>query len=137
MHNGYKCLDMSMGRIYISRVVVFDETVFPFSTPAVSVDASVLAKAIHFPHDKPVTSEHVRNYDLPYLSTDPPVQGDALPLQMPSPSVGCSLEPVIDVHGEAMQGAPPAGVPEVHSAPPVGPAPSMPAHGPHPAPTSD
>jgi hypothetical protein len=31
MHKGFKCLDMSSGRIYISRDVVFDEHVFPFS----------------------------------------------------------------------------------------------------------
>ncbi len=30
-HNGYKCLDIATGRIYISRDVVFDENVFPFS----------------------------------------------------------------------------------------------------------
>jgi hypothetical protein len=31
-HKGYKCLDISTGRVYISRDVVFDETVFPFFT---------------------------------------------------------------------------------------------------------
>lgn len=31
MHKGFKCLDISTGRIYISRDVVFDEHVFPFS----------------------------------------------------------------------------------------------------------
>jgi hypothetical protein len=31
MHKGFKCLDISSGRVYISRDVVFDETVFPFS----------------------------------------------------------------------------------------------------------
>jgi hypothetical protein len=30
MHKGFKCLDISTGRIYISRDVVFDEHVFPF-----------------------------------------------------------------------------------------------------------
>ena len=30
-HKGYKCLDASTGRIYISRDVVFDEAVFPFA----------------------------------------------------------------------------------------------------------
>jgi hypothetical protein len=30
-HKGYKCLDVSSGRVYISRDIVFDETVFPFS----------------------------------------------------------------------------------------------------------
>jgi len=31
LHKGYKCLDISTGRIYISRDVIFDENVFPFS----------------------------------------------------------------------------------------------------------
>ena len=32
MHKGFKCLDPSEGRIYISRDVVFDEGVFPFAS---------------------------------------------------------------------------------------------------------
>ena len=31
IHKGFKCLDHKTGRIYISRDVVFDETLFPFS----------------------------------------------------------------------------------------------------------
>jgi hypothetical protein len=31
LHNGFKCLDPSVGRVYISRDVVFDEQVYPFS----------------------------------------------------------------------------------------------------------
>ena len=31
LHKGYKCLEISTGRIYISRDVIFDETLFPFS----------------------------------------------------------------------------------------------------------
>jgi hypothetical protein len=31
MHKGFKCLDISKGRIYISRDVLFDESVFPFA----------------------------------------------------------------------------------------------------------
>ena len=29
-HHGYKCLDLSTGRVYVSRHVVFDETMFPY-----------------------------------------------------------------------------------------------------------
>lgn len=32
MHKGFKCLDPTEGRIYISQDVIFDETVFPFSS---------------------------------------------------------------------------------------------------------
>lgn len=31
LHKGFKCLDPSSGRVYISRDVVFDETLFPFA----------------------------------------------------------------------------------------------------------
>lgn len=31
LHKGYKCLEPSEGRVYISRDVVFDENVFPFA----------------------------------------------------------------------------------------------------------
>jgi histone deacetylase 1/2 len=31
-HKGYKCLDISSGRLYISRDIVFDEIVFPFAS---------------------------------------------------------------------------------------------------------
>jgi hypothetical protein len=31
LHKGFKCLNPSIGKVYISRDVVFDEQVFPFS----------------------------------------------------------------------------------------------------------
>lgn len=31
LHKGFKCLDIASGRIYISRDVVFDESIFPFA----------------------------------------------------------------------------------------------------------
>jgi histone deacetylase 1/2 len=32
LHKGYRCLDISTGCIYISRDIVFDETVLPFAS---------------------------------------------------------------------------------------------------------
>ena len=31
-HKGVKCLEVSIGHVYISRDVVFDENVFPFAS---------------------------------------------------------------------------------------------------------
>jgi hypothetical protein len=42
MHKGYKCLDHSTSCIYISRDVIFDEKIFEFATPGVTVDVSKL-----------------------------------------------------------------------------------------------
>ena len=65
---------------------MFDESVFPFASPATTVDVSTLVHAITFPSSEPATSDHVRNYDMPYLSTDvsPP---DVSPLVQVSSSL--------------------------------------------------
>jgi outer membrane receptor for monomeric catechols len=34
LYKGYKCLDMNMGRAYISRDAIFDEAKFSFSNPS-------------------------------------------------------------------------------------------------------
>jgi hypothetical protein len=49
MHKGYKCLDISTGRIYISRDVVFDETVFPFASLHPNAGARLCAEILLLP----------------------------------------------------------------------------------------
>jgi hypothetical protein len=41
LHKGYKCLDIPNGRVYISRDVIFDESVFPFSELNLNVGAQL------------------------------------------------------------------------------------------------
>jgi hypothetical protein len=49
MHKGFKCLDASSGRIYISRDVVFDENVFSFSKLHPNVDSRLHSKILLLP----------------------------------------------------------------------------------------
>lgn len=46
MHKGFKCLDISSGRIYISRDVIFDENVFPFASLNPNAGARLRAEVI-------------------------------------------------------------------------------------------
>jgi hypothetical protein len=39
MHKGYKCLEVSSGWVYISRDIIFDEEVFPFTELYLNVGA--------------------------------------------------------------------------------------------------
>ena len=43
-HRWYKCLDVSTGKIYVSRHVVFNESLFPYDPPQTTVPS------IHEPH---------------------------------------------------------------------------------------
>jgi hypothetical protein len=44
MHKGFKYLDLSTGRIYISRDVIFDENVFPLSKLQPNADPKLCSK---------------------------------------------------------------------------------------------
>jgi len=49
LHKGFKCLDVAEGRVYISRDVVFDEIVFPFSKLHPNVGASLRSEILLLP----------------------------------------------------------------------------------------
>jgi len=51
LHKGFKCLDISSGRVFISRDVVFDETVFPFAELHANAGARLRAEIALLPSD--------------------------------------------------------------------------------------
>jgi hypothetical protein len=48
-HKGYKCIDVATGRVYISRDVMFDKSVFPFSALHPNAGAKLYSKIHHVP----------------------------------------------------------------------------------------
>jgi hypothetical protein len=58
LHKGFKCLDVPIGRVYVSRDVIFDEIVFPFSNLHSNVGARLRSKILFLP-------QHLLNPCLP------------------------------------------------------------------------
>jgi hypothetical protein len=50
LHKGFKCLGVAAGHVYISRDVVFDETMFPFAKLNPNACARLQAEVLLLPH---------------------------------------------------------------------------------------
>lgn len=62
MHKGFKCLEPATGRVYISRDVVFDESVYPFANLHPNVGAQ-LRKEILLPENLVNSAGASNDYD--------------------------------------------------------------------------
>jgi histone deacetylase 1/2 len=59
LHKGVKCLDVSTGRVYISRDVVFDENIFPFQSLHPNAGAQLRKEILLLP-DHLTSSYHMQ-----------------------------------------------------------------------------
>jgi hypothetical protein len=72
MHKGYMCLDISTGRIYILRDVVFDEDVFPFSKLHPNAGLLLRSQILLLPPDHQNSTEYrSRGHTLDQLTNTP------------------------------------------------------------------
>jgi hypothetical protein len=69
LHKGFKCLNISRGRIYISRDVISDENVFPFSKLHENARARLRSEILLPP--SLLSSNGVANTDLPVINSPP------------------------------------------------------------------
>ena len=87
MHKGYKCFHIPTGRLYISRDVLFEESIFPFLESSISSSASS-------PTNAPAG---IQNTLVQLISTGPCVPASSPQARNFSPS---STEPML--HAEPM-----------------------------------
>jgi hypothetical protein len=64
MHKGFKCLEISSRRIYISRDVVFGETCFPFAELHSTAGSRYTSEVLLLPEP----SSNGNNTDLPSIN---------------------------------------------------------------------
>jgi hypothetical protein len=75
MHKGYKCLNRSTERIYISHDVVFDESIYPFAentTPPTQTSSTLF-----LPLDPVYHNDHMQIYDAALLDTNVPAPSNS------------------------------------------------------------
>jgi hypothetical protein len=106
-HKGYRCLDLATKRIIISRHVVFDETLFPFSAVSSSTSDLDFLSAPN-PAATRVAAPSLRDVERP----------------RPSPLLHEDDDPAILVRGPLLQALP---LEQVTASPPPAPAPVPPA----------
>ena len=68
LHKEFKCLDISSGRVYISRDVIFDENIFPFHALNPNAGARLRSKILLLPSNHGGINKGDHMVDAPNFS---------------------------------------------------------------------
>jgi hypothetical protein len=114
-HKGFKCLDLSTGRTYISRDVIFDENVFPFSKlrpdagPRLRAEIALLPPTlVHTSNGGDLVLDHMTNTSN---STDPGARLQSPQVPTANNSTEESTIPGADLLSSRSSGSVPEGAP--------------------------
>jgi hypothetical protein len=100
LHKGYTCLDISTGCVYISRDVIFDEAIFPFSELKPNTGARYIAEVLLLPNERATLESSMTNILPNTIMPAPvwlpclPVHPQKIPMSDSAPIVG--LDPGAD-----------------------------------------
>jgi hypothetical protein len=72
LHKGYKCLDISTGRVYISHDVIFDEAIFPFAELHPNAGARYVSDVLLLTDQRANSEPHMNNV-LPNPNLSAPI----------------------------------------------------------------
>jgi hypothetical protein len=87
MHKGVKCLDVSTGRVYISRDVVFDENLFPFSDLHPNAGRRLKEDILLLPSSSHVDAQNTVDHMSPIVPISDAVQVVDLAEQNPGENI--------------------------------------------------
>ncbi|OMO61326.1 Integrase, catalytic core [Corchorus capsularis] len=90
LHKGYRCLDFSNGKIFISRHVIFDERVFPFAVTSGPMAQSQTSASTIIP----LAISRVENQTFPQPK---PIQNSAKNIPTPEPTPPPPEPPNLDI----------------------------------------
>lgn len=95
LHKGYKCLDLDSSRVYISRDVVFDEIVFPFSKTSPNLDQQLGDNNFELNNNRMLALFPANPVHADTFAADPPGSGaQSIPgSRAPSPAAASTLCP--------------------------------------------